>query len=29
VLFATHDKAVTEFADRVVTIEDGRVHPAS
>ena len=27
VLFATHDRAVTEFADRVVTIEDGRVHP--
>ena len=25
VLFATHDRAVTEFADRVVTIEDGRV----
>jgi len=28
VLFATHDRAVTEFADRVVTIEDGRVSPA-
>src|SRR5690349_13058374 len=25
VLFATHDRAVTEFADRVVVIEDGRV----
>jgi len=25
VLFATHDRAVTEFADRVVTIEDGRL----
>lgn len=25
VLFATHDRAVAEFADRVVTIEDGRV----
>jgi putative ABC transport system ATP-binding protein len=25
VLFATHDRAVTEFADRVVTIEDGRI----
>ena len=25
VLFATHDRAVTEFADRVVRIEDGRV----
>ena len=25
VLFATHDRAVTEFADRVVGIEDGRV----
>jgi ABC-type lipoprotein export system ATPase subunit len=25
VLFATHDKAVAEFADRVVHIEDGRV----
>lgn len=25
VLFATHDRAVTEFADRVVLIEDGRV----
>lgn len=29
VLFATHDRAVTEFADRVVLIEDGRVRPAS
>ncbi len=26
VLFATHDRAVAEFADRVVTMEDGRVH---
>jgi putative ABC transport system ATP-binding protein len=25
VLFATHDRAVTEFADRVVTIADGRL----
>ena len=25
VLFATHDRAVTEFADRVVLIEDGRI----
>ena len=25
VLFATHDRAVTEFADRVLSIEDGRV----
>ena len=25
VLFATHDHAVAEFADRVLTIEDGRV----
>jgi putative ABC transport system ATP-binding protein len=25
VLFATHDRAVTEFADRVVYIEDGRL----
>lgn len=25
VLFATHDRAVTEFADRVLLIEDGRV----
>jgi len=25
VLFATHDRAVTEFADRVVGIEDGRL----
>lgn len=25
VLFATHDRAVAELADRVVTIEDGRV----
>jgi putative ABC transport system ATP-binding protein len=25
VLFATHDRAVTEFADRVVVIEDGRL----
>jgi len=29
VLFATHDRAVTEFADRVVMIEDGRVEPTS
>jgi len=28
ILFATHDRAVTEFADRVVTIEDGRVRQA-
>jgi ABC-type dipeptide/oligopeptide/nickel transport system ATPase component len=25
VLFATHDRAVTEFADRVLVIDDGRV----
>jgi ABC-type lipoprotein export system ATPase subunit len=25
VLFATHDRAVAEFADRVVQIEDGRI----
>ena len=29
VLFATHDRAVTEFADRVVLIEDGRVRESS
>jgi ABC-type lipoprotein export system ATPase subunit len=29
VLFATHDRAVTEFADRVVMIEDGRVRQSS
>ena len=28
VLFATHDRAVTEFADRVLVIEDGRVREA-
>jgi ABC-type lipoprotein export system ATPase subunit len=28
VLFATHDRAVTEFADRVVLIDDGRVSAA-
>jgi putative ABC transport system ATP-binding protein len=28
VLFATHDQAVTEFADRVLVIEDGRVREA-
>ena len=29
VLFATHDRAVTEFADRVVVIEDGRVRDSA
>jgi len=29
VLFATHDRAVTEFADRVVLIEDGRVREST
>jgi putative ABC transport system ATP-binding protein len=29
VLFATHDRAVTEFADRVVMIEDGRIRQSS
>ena len=29
VLFATHDRAVTEFADRVLLIEDGRVRESS
>jgi len=29
VLFATHDRAVTEFADRVVMIEDGRVRDSA
>ena len=29
VLFATHDRAVAELADRVVHIEDGRVHSAT
>jgi putative ABC transport system ATP-binding protein len=28
VLFATHDRAVAEFADRVLVIEDGRVNTA-
>ncbi len=28
VLFATHDRAVAEFADRVLVIEDGRVREA-
>src|SRR5438094_4298644 len=29
VVFATHDRAVTEFADRVVLIEDGRVRDSA
>ena len=29
VIFATHDRAVTEFADRVLLIEDGRVRESS
>lgn len=29
VLFATHDRAVTEFADRVLVIEDGRVREST